>query len=400
MSDKNYEENQEFLEAVENIPESYGKYVDGTVLHITPTEIQVDINRKQTGIIPIEEYSNDPTADPAAELKIGDKVSCIIMKTNDQEGTIVLSKRLRDVSKNWTAIETAYNEKAILEGKISDVVKGGVVAFVSGVRIFVPASQATAYKPADMNAALAELKGQDVRLKVIEIRENPNTHRKEAIGSIRAIYAEERKAAKEAFWSSIEVGKVYTGKVKSIMDFGCFVDLGATDGLLHRSEISWQRFNKVSDVVSVGDEIEVFVKNYDPEKRKISLGHKKAEDNPWEIFKNDYPVGTICEVEIANFATFGAFAHILPGIDGLIYIGEISDRRINSADEVLSIGQKVAVKITDIDFDKKRISLSIKQANEALESYAEEEYVDAEYDNEVEGKPVSIDDYVSSDDNF
>ena len=397
MSDiikENENETNEFLAAIDSLDnEPHDKKVEGTVLHIMPNEIQVDVGRKQTGIIPIEEYSNDPTADPSAELQPGDKITCIIMKTNDAEGTILLSKRLYDSAKNWDIIADASENNTVLTGKVKEIVKGGVVVYVSGVRIFVPASQATLYKPEDVDAALEELRGQDVNLKIIDIKERG--HRKEAVGSIRAVLREEKNALKDQFWSEIEVGKKYTGTVKSVTDFGCFVDLGATDGLVHRSELSWQRFKHPSDVVSVGDVLDVYVKSYDPEKKKVSLGYKKIEDNPWEILKRDYPVGTVCDVTIANLATFGAFARIIPGIDGLIYIGEITDHRINEPAEVLAVGDVVKAMITEIDFDKKRISLSCRKLMET-EAPAEPEYDEPEeYDDTP--KAIPIDEFVVSD---
>lgn len=393
MSDIIKEEvNQEFLCAIEAIDDQNSKVVIGTVLHIMPNEIQVDVGRKQTGIIALEDYSNDPNADPAAELQPGDEITCIIMRTNDSEGTIQLSKRLYDSVKNWEIIANAYKNDEVLHGKVTDVIKGGVVVTVSGVRVFVPASHATLYRQDDIDAALAELRDQDVDIKIIDIRERRG--RKEAIGSIRLVLRDQKKELRDQFWADIEVGKKFTGIVKSITDFGCFVDLGVTDGLVHRSELSWQRFKHPSDIVSVGQEFEVFVKSYDPEKRKISLGHKKIEDNPWEILKRDYPVGTDCDVTIANFASFGAFAHIIPGIDGLIYIGEITNHRINEPSEVLEIGQVVRARIIDIDFNKKRISLSCKALMDVPEEVVEEyDGVDETHDEPV---PISIDELAAN----
>ena len=240
----------------------------------------------------------------------------------------------------------------ILEGVVVDVVKGGVIAVTNGVRVFIPASQATASK----SEPLEDLLKQNVRFKILEVNEN----RRRAIGSIRQVIREERKALEDKFWEDVEEGKVYTGTVKSLTSYGAFVDLGGVDGMIHISELSWNRIKHPSEVVNVGDTVEVYVKGIDREKKKISLGYKKAEDNPWEIFKRDYQVGSVVVAKIVSLTSFGAFAEILPGVDGLIHISQISTERINQPKDVLSIGEKVEVKITDIDLEKKRISLSIK----------------------------------------
>ncbi|MDR1630422.1 MAG: bifunctional 4-hydroxy-3-methylbut-2-enyl diphosphate reductase/30S ribosomal protein S1 [Oscillospiraceae bacterium] len=326
--------------------------VKGTVVRILPTEIQVDIGRKQTGYIPYDEYSADPDADPAAELKVGDELELMIMKTNDMEGTVMLSKRRLDASKYWDDIITAEKEQTVLEGKVVEVINKGVLVFSKGVRVFIPASLATASR----NERLEDLLNQSVRFVIIDV----DRKRRRAVGSIRAVLKTERKEAEDKFWSSIEEGAKYTGKVVSLTDFGAFVDLGGAHGLVHRSELSWKRIKHPSDIVSVGDEVEVFVKSVDREKKKISLGYKKTEDNPWEVLRRDYPVGSVVEVKIAGLTAFGAFGSIIPGVDGLIHISQISDKRIAQPQDAISLGETVKAKIIDIDFEKKRVSLSIK----------------------------------------
>lgn len=326
--------------------------VVGTVLNITPTEIQVDIGRKQTGYIPRDEYSNDPNADPKAELKIGDTLNLIIMKTNDQEGVTMLSKKRYDAIAAWDVIVQAEGTDTILEGVVTEVIRGGVIVVSNNARLFIPASLATASR----NDKLEDLVNKTVRFKVIEV----NKQRRRAVGSIRAVLKEERKANEEKFWAEAQEGEVRKGVVKSLMKFGAFVDIGGVDGMIHVSELSWNRIKDPSEVVSVGDEVEVTIKSLNPEKKQIALGYKKLEDNPWEIFKNNYSVDSEVEVEIANFTDFGAFAHIIPGIDGLIHISQIANKHVAKPADVLKIGEKVNVKITEIDEERKRVSLSIR----------------------------------------
>ncbi len=326
--------------------------VVGTVLSVSPTEIQVDIGRKQTGYIPYGEYSNDPNADPKAELKIGDTLNLIIMKTNDQEGVTMLSKKRYDAIAAWDEIVNAEGTDKILEGVVTEIVRGGVIVVSNNARLFIPASLATASR----NDKLEDLVKKTVKFKVIEV----NKQRRRAVGSIRAVIKEERKANEEKFWAEAQEGEVRKGVVKSLMKFGAFVDIGGVDGMIHISELSWNRIKDPSEVLSVGDEVEVTIKSLNPEKKQIALGYKKIEDNPWEIFKRDYAVGSEAEVEIANFTDFGAFAHIIPGIDGLIHISQIANKHVAKPADVLKIGEKVNVKITDIDEERKRVSLSIR----------------------------------------
>ena len=364
---KKVEEGEEnFKELLEESLKTYNTdgRVKGVVVEITPTEVRVDVGRKQTGIVPLDELSSDPNAKIEDLVKIGDELDLKIMKTNDQEGTILLSKRIIDSQKGWDEIAKACEEKTVVSGVVTEVVKGGVIAVSNGVRVFIPKSLATARKDDDIN----ELLKKDVSFQIIET----TPQRRRAVGSVRAVLNEERKKKAEEFWANAEVGKVYQGVVKSLTSYGAFVDIGGIDGMVHISELSWNRIKHPSEVVNVGDEIEVYIKALDAEKGKISLGYKKAEDNPWEILKTKYPVGTVCEVEIVGLTPFGAFANILPHIDGLIHVSQISDERVEKPQDVLSVGQKVTVKITAVDFDKKRISLSMKAVNEPAEEESAE----------------------------
>lgn len=334
--------------------------VHGVVVGIAPNEVYVDVGRKQAGFIPLAELSNDPNAKAEDLVKIGDELDLLIMRTNDQEGTIMLSKKRLDAIKGWDEIIKANEEDTPVTGFVTDVVKGGIIAVANGVRVFIPASQATATR----GEPLENLLKKEVSFKIIEV----NKGRRRAVGSIRAILKEERQKLADKFWETAEIGKKYTGTVKSLTSYGAFVDIGGIDGMIHISELSWGRIKHPSEVVKVGDTVEVYIKDLDREKGKISLGYKNTEDNPWEILKRDYPEGTVTEATIVGMTDFGAFANILPGIDGLIHISQISTERIEKPQDVLKIGDKVTVKITKIDFDKKRISLSIRELLEDQKS--------------------------------
>ena len=329
-----------------------GDKVTGIVTGITPTEIAVDLGTKHAGYIPYSEVSDDPNVKPEEAFQVGQEIEVYVIRVNDAEGTVALSKKKLDAQKNWDEIEQACEDKTVVEGYITEQNKGGIVANVKGIRVFIPASQTGVPKNGDMGALVKTT----VKLKITEV----NRQRKRVVGSIRAVTAEARKAAAEKIWAEIEVGKKYHGVVKSLTSYGAFVDIGGVDGMVHVSELSWSRIKSPADVVSVGDEIEVYVISFDPEKRKISLGYKTDETNPWTIFTNNYHVGDVCEVKIVKLMTFGAFAEIIPGIDGLIHISQIADRRIGKPEDVLTEGQTVDVKIIDIDTEKKRISLSIR----------------------------------------
>jgi len=342
-----------------------GDKVTGVVIGIAPTEVSVNVGTKHTGYIPLHELTDDPTLKPEDIVKVGDELTLKVLRVNDVEGTMVLSKKKVDAEKNFQRVEDAAGTDDILDGVVVEVVKGGVIAVTDGIRVFIPASQATASR----NEPLEDLLKKPVRFKILEV----NPGRRRAIGSIRAVLSEERHAKEQEFWDTVEIGKHYTGKVKSITSYGAFVDLGGVDGMVHVSELSWMRVAHPSDIVKIGDELEVYVKDIDRENHKISLGYKKEEDNPWEILRRDYPVGTVVKVKIVSMTTFGAFASIIPGIDGLIHISQIAHERIAKPQDVLSVGQEVDAKITDIDFDKHRVSLSIKALLEPEEPAEEEQ---------------------------
>lgn len=360
MSEIKSGETTKFEESFEELLEESLKNLNtnervmGTVLSIAPNEVQVDVGRKQTGFIPVAELSNDPNARPEDVVKVGDEIELLIMKTNDQEGTIMLSKRRVDAQKGWDELQDKVDSQEVLSSKVTEAVKGGVIVLYNGVRVFVPASQATATR----DESLEDLVGQEVDFRLIEVSQNGR--RRRAIGSIRSVLKEQRAAQREEFWKNCEVGKRYNGVVKSLTSYGAFVDLGGVFGMVHISELSWTHIKHPSEVVNVGDTVDVYVKEINEETKKISLGFKNADDNPWEILKNKYPEGTVVNATIVGLTTFGAFANIIPGIDGLIHISQIANKRIDKPADVLKVGETVEAKITAIDFDKKRVSLSMR----------------------------------------
>ncbi len=340
--------------------------VRGIVMAIAPNEVQVEVvGRKQAGYIPIDELSADPSVNPNDIVKVGDELELLIMRTNDQEGTIMLSKRRIDAKKGWDTVVAASENGDVLEGTVTDVIKGGILAVTNGVRVFIPASHASLYRMEDLTPMLK----QTVRFQIIEV----NQSRRRAVGSIRNIAREERKAQEEAFWAQVEVGQKYTGTVKSLTSYGAFVDIGGVDGMVHISELSWSRIKHPSEIVNVGDVVEVYIRDLDAEKKKISLGYRKSEDNPWEILKNQYPVDSVLTAKVVGMTTFGAFAQILPGIDGLIHISQIANHRVEKPQDELKVGQEVTVKLTAVDFENKRVSLSIRALLEPEEEAVVEE---------------------------
>ena len=347
-----------------------GDKVLGTVTGIGNTEVQVDLGTKHAGYIPYDEVSTDPSVKPEDILHVGDEIEVFVVRVNDQEGTVQLSKKKLDGMKVWDEMTAWAEEKVTVEGTITEENKGGLVASVKGIRVFIPASQSGIAKGGDMSGQV----GKNVKLKITEV----NRARRRVIGSIRAVVSEERKANQEKIWSEIEVGAKYHGTVKSLTSYGAFVDIGGVDGMVHVSELSWNRIKNPAEVVKVGDEIDVYVISFDPEKHKISLGYKTSEMNPWNQFMTGYSIGDVVTVKVVKLMTFGAFAQILPGVDGLIHISQIADKRIGKPEDVLAEGQEVQAKITDVDAENKRISLSIRALLEETVEAEEAEEVEAE----------------------
>ena len=377
---QNNENFEELLEESFKNSNTNGKVVKGTVVGITPTEVYVDVGRKQSGIVELKELTDDPNASTADLVKVGDELELIILKTNDQEGYIYLSKKILesrktmekmiaaspkvttrrrrrddddDAENETQTVEEVVEEKepVVFEGVVTQVIKGGVLVACDSVNVFIPASQCM-LKPKQQ---LDTLLKQKVKFVIIEVIKGG---RGRVIGSIK-------KLAEKEFWDEIEPGKTYTGVVKSMTSYGVFVNLGPVDGMIHKSELSWDKIKEPKDVLSIGDVVEVRVKDVKKDKKNISLAYKKAEDNPWEILKNSYPIGSVIEAKVVGTPSFGAFVNILPGLDGLIHISQLSLDRVEKPTDVVKVGDVVTAAITNIDFENKHVSLSIKEVLKA-----------------------------------
>lgn len=340
-----------------------GDVVKGTVIEVRPNEVIVDLGAKQDGFIPAAEISDDPNVTTADVVKPGDEIEVFVVRVNDADGNIMLSKRKLDAAKTWENMKKAFEEGTVLEGKVTETVNKGMIVVYKGYKVFVPESQASERRTSDLSA----LVGKVVAFKIIDI----NDRRKRLVGSVRVILEAQKKELEEKFWADAAVGKTYTGVVKSMTNFGAFVDIGGVDGLVHISELSWKRIKHPSEVLSLGDSIEVYIKDINEETKKISLGFKKAEDNPWEIVKSKVELDGTVKVKIVRIMPYGAFAEIIPGVDGLIHISQIANRRIEKPQDELTLGQEVEAKVTEIDWENKKIALSIR-ALLAPEAPAEE----------------------------
>ena len=372
--------NENFAELLEDSLKTLntGDTVTGIITSISAGEIQLDLGAKVTGVIKQEQISDDPSAKLSEMFKIGDEVEAFVIRVSDRDGFAELSKKRVDSDKNWLGIVAAYEAGENLEGKVVSVNKGGVEAIVRDNRVFIPAAHTGIPREGD----LSTLVGQTVTLRILEIGD-----RKRAKGSIRLVLRDQKRAQEKSFWEEIEEGKIYTGTVKSMTSYGAFIDLGGVDGMVHCSELSWKRIKSPAEVLSIGDEITVFVKSYDAEKKRISLGYKTEATNPWFIFTHQYAVGDTAPVKIVSLMPFGAFAEIVDGVDGLIHISQIADHKIGKPADVLEVGQVVDARIIDIDNENQKVSLSIRALLEeakAAEEAAPVETVEAEVEAPVE----------------
>ena len=360
----NEQMNENFAEMLEASMKTLnpGDVVEGIVTAVSAGEIQLDLGYKTTGVIAYDKATTDPQAKLEALFHIGDTVKAKVIKVSDIDGIATLDKTRIDSDKNWDKIVAAAESGEILEGKIVEAVKGGVIINIDSVKVFIPASLTGVPKDVELQTIVGTVQ----KVKIIEIKAD----RKKAYASIKAVLREERRAKEEAFWASIEVGQEFDGEVRSLTSYGAFVDLGGVDGMVHNTELSWRRIKSPAEVVSVGDKIHVFVKDVDVERKRISLGYKTDAMNPWNIFTNKYAEGDVAEVKIVSLVPFGAFAEIVAGIDGLIHISQIADHKIAKSADVLEVGQIVNAKITAIDNEAHKVSLSIRAL---LEEAAAEE---------------------------
>lgn len=393
---KNEESFAELFEQYDQKTLSNGDIIDGQVVEVRKNEVIVDLGGfKYNGQLAVDQLTDDPSLEPSDVVKEGDTIRVYVIGVNDAEGKVVLSRKKLVAMESWNKIKAAYEEERIMEGKVIKAVKGGLIALADDAQVFIPARQASEKYVSDLQS----LVGTTMKFKLIELDER----RKRVVGSARVILEAERKAKEAEFWADAEVGKHYSGTVKSLTSFGAFVDIGGVDGLVHISELSWNKIKHPSEVCAVGDVMDVYIKEINPETKKISLGFKKLEDNPWTIAKSKINVGDVITVKIVRMMPFGAFAEIIPSVDGLIHISQIADKRIGKPEDVLSIGQEVEVKVTDVDWDEKKISLSIRALieKEEVEEAAEEEVVEDEAetalvystDPEVEvAQPIEVED--------
>ena len=347
-----------------------GDTVVGTVFTIDKAEIKLDLGAKFTGVLTKDQITDDPNAVLTEMFKIGDEIEVFVIRVEDGKGIATVSKKRVDRDNSWVILKSAFDNGDVLEGKIVSVVKGGVILSTSGNTVFVPASQTGVAKGGDLSA----LVGTTQKVKLLEF----DTEKKKALGSIKVILAEEKKALEEAAWANLEVGKHFMGTVKNLTPYGAFVDIGGVDGMVHNSELSWKRIKHPSQVVSVGQQIDVFVKELDVEKKRISLGYKTQEMDSWFQFTQKFNVGDIGPAKIVSIMPFGAFAEVYEDVDGLIHISRISLERINSPADVLTVGQVVDVKITEIDDENRKLALSMRAIVEEAEKAAREAEAAAE----------------------
>lgn len=332
-----------------------GEIVKGRIIGYNNAEIFVDLGYKSDGIISVSEYSDDPDFKPEINLKIGDEIEVFIIRVNDGEGNVQLSKKKVDAMKSIGLIEQAFENGTPVDVKVTEVTTGGLLATAGGVRVFIPASQAGERYVKD----LSEYLKKTITVKIIEY----NKQKRKIVGSQRVLLSAKRESIETEFWGSIEVGKAYDGVVKSLTDFGAFVDIGGVDGLVHISELSWNKIKHPSEVLKVGDKVQVTVLEFDKEKKRISLGYKKNEDNPWFSAAEKYKVGDVVKGKVVRLVPFGAFVELEKGVDGLVHISQISTVRIAKPSDVLEVGQEVEAKIVEFKEDSKKIGLSIKEVN-------------------------------------
>ncbi|MCC8169091.1 MAG: bifunctional 4-hydroxy-3-methylbut-2-enyl diphosphate reductase/30S ribosomal protein S1 [Oscillospiraceae bacterium] len=371
---KNEESFAELFEQYGSKTLNNGDIIEGTVVEVHNNEVIVDLGGfKYNGQLAADQLTDDPSLKPSDVVKEGDTIKVYVVGVNDGEGKVVLSRKKLVAMESWNKIKAAYESEEVLEGKIIKAVKGGVIALTEGSQVFIPARQASERFVQDLQS----LVGTTVNYKIIEVDER----RKRVIGSVRVLLEAARKEREDKFWADVEIGKKYQGTVKSLTSFGAFVDIGGVDGLVHISELSWNKIKHPSEVVKEGDVLDVYIKDLNPETKKISLGFKKIEDNPWVIAQSKFNVGDVVKCKIVRMMPFGAFAEIIPNVDGLIHISQIADRRIGKPEDVLTIGEEVEAKITDAKWEEKKINLSIRalipvpEKEEVKEEASEEEAV-------------------------
>ncbi|PRR78824.1 30S ribosomal protein S1 [Clostridium liquoris] len=328
-----------------------GDVVKGTVVSVSSDEVLVNIGYMADGIISSNELSQEDILNP------GDEIYVYILKINDGEGNVALSKKKADEIKTWDDLQEDFNSATIFKVKVSQIVRGGAIAYINGIRAFIPASHISYSYVKDLNSFI----NKEINVKIIEF----DKYKGKVVLSAKEVEKEEVEKIKEKLWESLQKGEKRMGTVTRIVKFGAFVDLGGVEGLIHLNDLSWKRVNNPSEVVSVGDKVSVYVLDFDKEKNRISLGLKDVAEDPWKLAISKYKVGEIVEGKVVKLLDFGAFVELEDGLEGLVHITEISDDRILKPSDVLNIGDRVKVKILEIDEEAKKMSLSIKAGNSA-----------------------------------
>lgn len=347
---------EEMLQAIKKpIPKiQSGDIVKGVVLSTSDKEVFVNIGYMSDGIIEKEELTDDTDADPRDLYKPGDEILVYILEVNDGEGNISLSKKMADSAKVWSDLETWQKNGHMFDVKIKEAVKGGLTANIHGIRAFIPASQVSMNYVEDLNSYA----GQTITVKVLEYDKDKN----KIVLSGKEAEKDKNEKKKAELFARINKGDILEGVVKRLVKFGAFVDVGGTEGLIHLSDLSWERVNDPSEVVNVGDKVKVYVIDFDKSSSRISLGLKEISKNPWNSVREKYKIGDIVHGIITRIASFGAFVEIEPGLEGLVHVSQITDERISNPSNILSTGDNVNVKIIDINTEDKKLSLSIKEA--------------------------------------
>lgn len=342
-----------------------GDVVKGTVIQVVGEEVSVNLGFKSDGVIPRGEFSRDTTVVPSQVVKAGDEIEVFVVRVNDGDGNVLLSRKRIEEQKGMEDIEKAFNEKTVVTGTVTDVVKGGLIAIVNGVRVFIPSSQVSNRFIEDLSV----FKGQELEFNIIEM----DRVKRRIIGGRKALVEQEIAAKKAALFETIEAGAKIAGTVSRLTDFGAFVDLGGVDGLIHISEMSWGRISNPREVLKEGQAVEVFVLDVDKEKGKISLSLKDASMNPWTLAVEKYAVGTVVEGKVVRMVPFGAFVELEPGVDGLVHISQIANKHVVKPEDELKVGEVINVKVLEVNSEQKKISLSKRQADAPVEEAPAEE---------------------------
>lgn len=348
---------EELVEAIEASLKDFndGDLVAGKVVRIDHDEVLLDIGYKSEGVIPVKELSIRHDVDPGEVVKVGDEIEALVLQKEDKEGRLILSKKRAQYERAWGRIEQVMTEGRTIKGPVIEVVKGGLILDI-GLRGFLPASLVDLRRVRDLHHFV----GQEIECKIIELDRNRNN----VVLSRRAFLEESQSEGRKKILESLNKGDRRTGTVSSIVNFGAFVDLGGVDGLVHVSELSWRHVEHPSEVVTVGEEVEVEVLDVDLERERVSLSLRATQEDPWKEFERRYKAGEVIEGEVTKLVPFGAFVRVAEGIEGLVHISELSESHVESAEEIAQVGDRVRVRVVDVDVSRRRVSLSMRRVDE------------------------------------